>query len=752
MPRPNRGDADRQILTRNRLAAIVQSSADAIIGETLDGIITDWNPAAERLYGYTAEEVMGRPFMTVVPPERSGESAAILARVLQRDPVEDLETVRWTKDGRRIEVSLTVFPVVDDAGEIVATSAIVRDITARKATERALAGSEALLRVAFENAPIGMVLASPDERILRVNRALCEMLGYTADALMANGLWAFTHPEDIDANRLFMQRAMSGEIASYEMEKRYIHRDGHIIWGHLSGSLVRDDEGAPRYFVSQIQDITARKHADEALAASEERFRIAFADAPIGMALVAADEQVLQANRALCAMLGYSEAELVGVSLRFHTHPDDIPANQSLVERTQAGEADSYALEKRYLRQDGGIVWASLTASCVRDEAGAIRYYLSQIQDVTARKAAEEDLAVAAQRTRHVLESITDGFFALDQAWRIIDLNPAAERLLGRTRDGLLGNKVCEETVPVMTGPLYAALTEAMTEGRPASAEGHYPPVDRWFELRAYPAPEGLFVFFRDITERKRTDQELQAALNAAKAANQATRQFLTMMSHELRTPMQAIIGYAELLLAGPKTSLTSEQAEDVQTIRRGANRLVDLVKQMLDISRLDAGQLELKAEPVSLRSVIESVCQDVAPQAAAKTLTLCIDLPIDLPHVLGDEMGVHQVLLNLAGNAVKFTERGEVRISAEASEDEVAVVVTDTGVGISREALPHIFDEFHQGDRGMTRRYDGAGLGLTIARRLAERMGGSLSAESQPGIGSTFRLRLPAARPPFRA
>jgi PAS domain S-box-containing protein len=390
MPLRNLSEQDRQTLTRNRLAAIVHSSADAIVGETLDGIITDWNPAAEQLYGYTAEEVIGRPFARLIPPERSAESAAILARVHHGDYVENVETVRWTKDGRRIEISLTVSPVWNDAGEIIATSAIIRDITDRKATEHALAASEAMLRVAFENAPIGMVLVSPDMQTLRINRALCEMLGYTADELLGTSLWTYTHPEDIELNQDLMERALRGEIDTYQFEKRYLHRDGHSVWGHLSGSLVRGDDGTPRYFISQIENITARKAADEALAASEERFRIAFADAPIGMALVAEDERVLQANRALCTMLGYSEAELVGTSLRCHTHPDDIPADQSLVTHAVTGEVESYALQKRHLRKDGQIVWASLTASCVRDETGVIRYYISQIEDITAKSRRRE--------------------------------------------------------------------------------------------------------------------------------------------------------------------------------------------------------------------------------------------------------------------------------------------------------------------------------------------------------------------------
>ena len=183
-----------------------------------------------------------------------------------------------------------------------------------------------------------------------------------------------------------------------------------------------------------------------------------------------------------------------------------------------------------------------------------------------------------------------------------------------------------------------------------------------------------------------------------------------------------------------------------MQTIHRGAHRLVALIKQMLDFSRLDAGQTSLKTESVALPGIIELVRQDVAPQAAAKSLSLCIMLPEDLPPVLGDATAIHQIVLNLVGNAVKFTEAGEVRISATATVDEVAVAVSDTGIGMSPEALPGIFEEFQQVDHGMTRRYEGAGLGLAIARKLAELMDGRLTVESRPGRGSTFTLHLAPA------
>ena len=256
------------------------------------------------------------------------------------------------------------FPVWSDAGEIVATSAIVRDITARKATQHALAASEAILRVAFENAPIGMILVSPDGQTLRVNHALCDDARVHRRCASGQRLVG-VHPCGGHRRQpgLFMQRALSGEIASYEMEKRYIHRDGHVVWGHLSGSLVRGRRRhAPLLHLPDREYHRIARRPSEALAASEERFRIAFADAPIGMALVAADERVLQANRALCPMLGYYRSGAGRHDAPLHTHPDDIPANQSLVERTLAGEVESFALQKRYLRKDGQIVWAYLTA------------------------------------------------------------------------------------------------------------------------------------------------------------------------------------------------------------------------------------------------------------------------------------------------------------------------------------------------------------------------------------------------------
>ena len=985
---------------RARLAAMVHASADAIIGETLDGIITDWNPAAERLYGYTAAEVIGRHRAILVPPHEAAAVEAMAERLRHGESIEGLETVQWTKDGRRVDVSLTVSPVRNELGEIVAASSVVRDITPRKATEAALAASEALLRDAFANAPIGMVLASPDLRVLRVNPALCAMLGYTEEELLASDFRRFTHPADVAPNQRLLERALAGEIATYQLEKRYIHRDGHIVWAQLNGSLVRDASGDPLYFVSQIQDITARKAATEDLAASEERFRVAFEDAPIGMAIVRPDFAVIRVNRRSCEILGYPEDEILGTTFLALTHPDDRDANADLVAHALAGERRTFEMEKRYLRKDGQIVWALLCASLIRNPDGSPRYFLSQIQDITERKNAEAEFAATHQRTREVLERITDGFYALDRDWRFTYLNAAAEHMLGQPRADLLGRNIWESFPPAVETPLYAAYHQAMADGTAASFELYDLPFDGWYEVYAYPSADGLSVFFRDVTERrhlteevhaseakfralveqlpaavyllavdsqqttvygspylmeltgfpldlvlntnrwldvvhpedrlrvvaedrrseeagesfrleyrfvrpdgsivwvrdecvpvrdargtivawqglmvdiservaadeaharlaavvesaedavvsstiegtitnwnrgaeklygyraeeiigqpfrrllpddlqdrtmeerraaaragmpmppfettrlrrdgttfaasvslspiqdqhsritgissitrdisdrKQLEADLRAALEAAQAAVRTKSQFLAMMSHELRTPLQAVLGYADFLLTSPTSVLTAEQREDIGCIYQGAERMVALIGQLLDLSRLEAGRLDLAQDPLDVRQIIEQVRQDVAPQTTAKRLPLTIRVPARLPQLVGDAVRLRQILLNLVGNAVKFTEAGSVNVTVSQTAGGISVTVRDTGIGISPEALPFIFEEFRQVDGNLTRRYGGAGLGLAIARKLAEQMGGHITVGSELGVGSTFTLWLPIFPP----
>jgi PAS domain S-box-containing protein len=812
----------------------------------------------------------------LIPSERLAEAEHILARVHRGEHVEGVETERRTKDGRCIDVSLTISPVWNFANEIVATSAIVRDITERKATERALAASEAILRVAFDNAPIGMILISPDQRTLQVNRALCEMLGYTVDELLATSFWAFTHPEDIDANRILTHRALSGEIDRYAMEKRYLHRDGHIIWAHLSGSLTRDVTGQPLYFISQIQEITDRKAAEvertethhhtrqvleritDGFYALDREFRFTYVNDAAERMLGRTREEVLHQNvweafapavetplytayqeamnegttrtveffypplncwfevrvypsadglsvffRDITArtrlqqelrdsetkyrtlidhlpavvyavaedeaqtrlyfsprheeLTGYSVAETLARTDSWVNcvHPDDRARVAEENARSEAA-SDSFRAEYRHLRKDGSYVWVQDECVPVRDDSEKIISWQGVLLDITERIQAEEGqarlAAVVAWADDAVISSTLDG--------TITSWNQGAERHFGYPAEEMIGQSFTMLLPDNLVNPELEQCRAAVTSGMAAAASLETTRQRRdgsIFAASVALSPirdrngriVGVSSITRDITTRKRAEELLRAALEGAQAATRTKSLFLAMMSHELRTPLQAVLGYTDFLLLAPAGSLTAGQVEDLGYIHAGATRMTTLIDQLLDLSRMEAGRLELAHEAVDLSQIIEQVRQDVAPQVGAKGLELIIDLPSLLPCVIGDPVRMRQILLNLVGNSVKFTEVGSVRITARGRDAGVDVAVWDTGIGISEEALPLIFEEFRQVDGDLSRRYGGAGLGLAIAHKLAEQMGGSIRVESQPQHGSTFTVHFAACQVP---
>jgi diguanylate cyclase (GGDEF)-like protein/PAS domain S-box-containing protein len=245
------------------LASIVQSSDDAVIGETPDGVITSWNPGAARLYGYSADEVVGRPASILYPQERVAEEKAIVQKALRGERVAHRETQRLRKDGRRVEVGLSVSPIKDDSGAVVGVSAIEHDITVRKRDEETARDAEAYLESAFHDAPIPMALVSiaaeDAGRFLRVNQSFCDLTGRSADELSATDLQTITHPDDLPDDLASMAELIAGEIPGYQLEERMIHRDGHVVWVLVSASLVHGASGKPIHCIRQLQDIEERK-------------------------------------------------------------------------------------------------------------------------------------------------------------------------------------------------------------------------------------------------------------------------------------------------------------------------------------------------------------------------------------------------------------------------------------------------------------------------------------------------------------
>jgi PAS domain S-box-containing protein len=435
------------------------------------------------------------------------------------------------------------------------------------------------------------------------------------------------------------------------------------------------------------------------------------------------------------------------------------PGFEALVFKASRGIEDIYELT--YIRKDGSRFPAVVSVTALRDAQDAIIGYLLIGTDNTARKLIEAEQEKLDQRlrdqqfyTRSLIESNIDALMTTDPSGIITDVNKQMEALTGCTRDELIGAPFksyftdperAEAGIKLVLSQKKVTnyeLTACTRDGKQTvvsyNATTFY---DRGRTL------QGVFAAARDVTERKRVEAELQQAKAAAESASQTKSDFLASMSHEIRTPMHAIIGVADLLA---KTPLSPEQNKYVQIFRRAGDNLLNLINDILDLSKVEASQLELERTGFSLNDLLEKVREMVAVRAHEKGLALVCEIAPEVPRdLVGDPTRLRQVLLNLMGNAIKFTECGEVALRVTSDADSTAsgslrFTISDTGIGIPSEKLGAVFERFTQADSSTTRRYGGSGLGLTISKRLVELMGGCIRVESHVDKGSVFSFTVP--------
>jgi len=435
------------------------------------------------------------------------------------------------------------------------------------------------------------------------------------------------------------------------------------------------------------------------------------------------------------------------------------PGFEALVFKASRGIEDIYELT--YIRKDGSRFPAVVSVTALRDAQGAIIGYLLIGTDNTVRQQVEAERQKLDQRlrdqqfyTRSLIESNIDALMTTDPAGIITDVNKQMEALTGCTRDELIGAPFkgfftdperAEAGIKLVLNEKKVTdyeLTACARDGRKTvvsyNATTFY---DRDRKL------QGVFAAARDVTESKRVEVELGQAKAVAESASRTKSEFLASMSHEIRTPLNAIMGIADLLA---KTTLSSEQDKYVQIFRRAGDNLLNLINDILDLSKVEALQIELEETGFSLEDLLEKVTEMVEGKAEEKGLALVCELGPDVPaNLIGDPTRLRQVLLNLVGNAIKFTESGNVSIRVEPDADSsvpsaLRFTISDTGIGIPAEQLDRVFERFTQADSSTTRRFGGSGLGLTISKRLVELMGGRIWCESTVNNGSVFSFVVP--------
>jgi len=434
-------------------------------------------------------------------------------------------------------------------------------------------------------------------------------------------------------------------------------------------------------------------------------------------------------------------------------HPDDLEATLAAIRSNIEQRSESYSVEFRFRHKNGSHRWILAQAAVTSPPGGEPTHVLGTHVDVTDIKRTEEALRQSQRDYRLLFEGMEEGF-ALHEIipdadgkpvdYRYLSVNRAFEKMTGMCAADVVG-RTAKEVFPDAGGPWSDFCGRVATTGKPDSIEAHSAQLGRDFAVSAFrPQPGQFAVVFTDVTERNLASRRIQKAMREAEAANHAKTMFLATMSHELRTPLTPILGFSEFVLGDE--NLTADQREAIETIHRRGNDLLRLINDLLNFSTLDAGEIRIHPEPVMVGELVADAVALFSGEADRKGLRMAtsIDPRLGEPLLL-DAPHMRQILQNLIANSVKFTTSGSVRISAKLADGTLLVAVTDTGEGITPADCARIFDLFYQADSSPTRRHGGAGLGLSICKRLVTLMGGEIRVESVPGHGSTFHVSIPA-------
>ena len=662
-----------------------------------------------------------------------------------------------------VSTVIALVPITPVALSMRSPKELEREIADRNRAEAALRESEERFRGTFENAAVGVAHGDADGRLLRVNERLCDIIGYSREELLARTFQDVTHPDDLASNVELYMTLMRGESLSFSLEKRYIRKDGSLVWVNVSVSLQRDAAGKPAYAIALIQDISERKQAEEALRLANARLDLAVRGSNIGIWEFDMPDGAVERSRAhfinVWEQLGLDRPESPPdfAAVMALVHPDDRERLEQAIGAYLSGETGEFEVEHRARRKDGSYRWMLARGVAMRDPAGSphsVHRQQHRHHRPPARRggAARERGAVP----RHLRER---GRRHRPQRCR----RPLAARQREILRDRRLHpRRAAPEDLPgnhASRGPGGRTRKVHPTHARRAA------PATRWRNATSARTARSIWIdvtlslqrdsagnpayaiaILQDISERKRLEEESRQAKEAAEAANRAKDEFLANVSHEIRTPMNAILGMTELVLDTP---LTEDQRQCLETVKSAADNLLGVINDLLDFSKIAAGKLELDPADFSLQTATGDTLRALAERAHIKGLELICHVQPDVPDALvGDAGRLRQVLLNLVGNAIKFTEKGEVVVSVEVTADpdlhgevELRFVVRDTGIGISHDKQETIFQAFEQEDTSTTRRYGGTGLGLTIASRLVALMGGKITRGERAGPGQHLLL-----------
>jgi two-component system, sensor histidine kinase and response regulator len=723
------------------LVAVVNASHDIIMNVSPEARITTWNPAAEKAYGYTAAEAIGSGIELFVPPEQLAQTLATIRHIVETGQPASWEQHARRRDGTPFTIAVDAFPIRDAAGRVTGAASVGRDITQLKRIEHELREARDYTRGLIESSVDAMVVVDRDLRITDGNEQLAKLTEVPKKILIGSRFDSyFTAPERAAAA---IRKALEdGSVTNYDLVLRAA--SGREILVSFNASFF-SRAGAISGIFGVARDVTEPRTIQRKLAEEQQYSRSLVESSPDALLVINSELVLMDVNQQTIRLTGYRREDLVGVKLAtMFTDPERVTE----VMRRALETGFVREVESSLLTKSAEVLPVSLNTSVFKNADGSTRGVLIGVRDISERMHARSELSLLAS----IVDASADAIYSESTDRAITSWNSAAERLFGYSAAEVIGRNVA------LLVPL-AHRTEVLDHadllsfaGKPERFETTRQRKDgNIVDVLLTRSPifdsahrlVGFSVIAHDIGDRKRAEDELRAARDAALEGARVKSEFLANMSHEIRTPLNSVIGMTGLLLG---TQLNPEQREFANDVRDSGEALLTLINEILDFSKLASGKVTFEEIDFELTAAIEGTVDLLAEQARRKGLELTVSIDPDAPQGLrGDPGRLRQVLVNLIGNAIKFTARGgeiAVQVSKLSENPKEAILrfeVSDTGIGIPEEKRHLLFQPFSQLDASTTRHFGGTGLGLSIARQLVERMDGTIGVSSTAGSGSTF-------------